>query len=424
MSHSSTVMCIKFSPDGNVLASTGGDKMVYLYDIVNGTVVSQINHHSSYVGTCSFSRNGKFLATGSNDKQLVLWKLSSNDHTSFDSDSNTCSNTAHIHAGEAQESLYVRLENTNVEQTPVIENSHASILSEKDDVSLFRTIPSAHTSDINDLVFISNQRVVSVSSDKTIKLWSTGLNEDHPLKIIGTHRHPMYSLCCNGKVASLLATSALDGSIALWNSQTFEVVLAPFKLSKLGIRVCRSSNDGKKLILAGDDDGAYIWNIESGICERELFKLGHSNTVFMACFLTDTGSLAATGCNDGYLKIWNVDMEQVVTSVEEEAHDLGVVCGDVKPKPSDASDNNHSILATGGSDGLIKIWKISIDAESIGHCEYIQQLVGHGSTVMCVSFSPKTGKFLASTSGDKTVRLWNSESYLCLRVLEGIFLNF
>ena len=412
-SHSASVMCVMFSPDGKFLASSGGDKLAFLYEIPSGRILAKVDHHSSYVGTCAFSRTVKYLATGSNDKKIAIWKLGSTELNDLEDESNTTSTSEMIFSRENSEIDY------DTERLNEIDSSHASILSEKDDISLLQTISAAHDSDINDIVFISSQQFVSVSTDKTIKIWSTEINESQPLKIINQHKDPMYSLCVNGNQCSKIATTALDGSIALWDLPNLELSLPPFKSgSKLGIRVCRSSNNGRKMITAGDDDGAYIWNMESGKCEKKLFNQGHSNTVFMACFVTEDGELAVTGCNDGYLKVWSVDEEKVLHTVEE-AHDLGVVCGAVKAKLQPISDNSYTVLVTGGNDGLIKIWNVFEEINKLGVCEFIQELTGHGSTIMSLSFSPKTGKYLASTSGDKTIRLWNSDSFVCLRVLDG-----
>ena len=411
--HSSSVMCVKFSPDGNFLASAGGDKVVFLYEMPSGNVLTKIEHHNSYVGTCAFSRSMKHFATGSNDKQLVIWKLDSTDIK--DSELRT-------NAAVTSEQAFTRensVANSDTEDANQIEFSHASILSEKDDISILQMISAAHTSDINDIVFITNKLFISASSDKSCKLWSLESSDIQLLKTIDVHKNPMYSLCTNGKQASILATSALDGSIALWNLPELELIQPLFKsTSKLGIRVCRSSNDGQKIITAGDDDGAYIWSIENGKCESKLFNGGHANTVFMACFVTEDGSRAVTGCNDGYLKAWNVKEEKVIQTVEE-AHDLGVVCGATKLNTHLNSCDKYSILATGGNDSIIKIWKVYEEVNKLGIFEFVQELTGHGSSIMSLSFSPKTGKYLASTSGDKTIRIWNSASFMCFRVLDG-----
>ena len=420
--HLSSVMCVRFSPDGQFLASSGGDKLAFLYELPSGNVLAKIEHHNSYVATCAFSRSAKRLATGSNDKQIVVWKLNPPDTHCTDIQSATETTLEELFTRESS------VTSTDYDGENEIEFSHASILSEKDDISMMQRIPIAHNSDINDLVFIKEKEFVSVSSDKSLRLWSLVACQIQQMKSIEVHNNPMYSMCTNNNPASKLVTTALDGSIGLWDLPSLELSKPLFKsesshlefenASPKGIRVCRSSNDGQKMITAGDDDGANVWSMESGECINRLFNGGHSNTVFMACFIGHDGSLAVTGCNDGYLKVWNVKEETVLHTIEE-AHDLGVVCGATKPKREGTLDESYTILVTGGNDTIIKIWKVFEEVAKLGSIELVQELNGHGSTVMSVSFSPKTGKYFASTSGDKTVRIWNSDSLVCLKVLDG-----
>ena len=68
-------------------------------------------------------------------------------------------------------------------------------------------------------------------------------------------------------------------------------------------------------------------------------------------------------------------------------------------------------LASSSADKTIIIW----DAKS-GVC--IRTLEGHSGEVESVSWSPD-GKYLASGSGDKTVKIWDAKSGACLQTLEG-----
>lgn len=73
--HSGNVMSCRFSPDGSVLASTAGDRLVILWNPKTGEALHKLEGHNRYVTCCAFSGN-MLLATGSNDKLIIIWSLS------------------------------------------------------------------------------------------------------------------------------------------------------------------------------------------------------------------------------------------------------------------------------------------------------------------------------------------------------------
>eukprot|EP00002_Diphylleia_rotans_P006492 TRINITY_DN1584_c0_g1_i2.p1 TRINITY_DN1584_c0_g1~~TRINITY_DN1584_c0_g1_i2.p1 ORF type:complete len:570 (-),score=131.49 TRINITY_DN1584_c0_g1_i2:1437-3146(-) len=65
-------------------------------------------------------------------------------------------------------------------------------------------------------------------------------------------------------------------------------------------------------------------------------------------------------------------------------------------------------LATSSADSTVKIW--SLDAEAVKANQSLSAattLNGHGSSVLSVHFHPTANNLLASTSADKTVKLWD-----------------
>jgi predicted NACHT family NTPase len=69
------------------------------------------------------------------------------------------------------------------------------------------------------------------------------------------------------------------------------------------------------------------------------------------------------------------------------------------------------LLATGDSDGVVRLWESSSGRE-------ILTCKGHTNVVESVAFSPDS-EILASGSYDKTIKLWDVQTGECLKVLQG-----
>lgn len=395
--HSGAVMCVRFSKDGLYLASTGGDKLICIYSVETGKLVRNLNYHGRYVGSCAFSSSGHFFATGSNDRTVAIWRISARP--------NNPNNSLQFSVDDDEEEM-----------------SRLSILADKDEVTMVHSM-RAHGSDINDICFTdNNDQLVTCSSDKMVKIWTrdpeapSHWEQDvkSPLK---DHTFPVYSMDYS-KDRHLLATSSLDGQTILWDTSTWQKMTVLSTSCRAAVRNCRISVDSQYIVTSGDDDAAHIFSLSSFNHVESL--RGHEATVFLACF-TANSSHIITGCNDGVLKVWplstvvNDGSKSVkALSAVDDAHDLGIVCGACKPK----LDNNYCFLVTGGNDSLLKVWKVYVSGSKEGQIDFVQALIGHGSSLMSVKFA-QHARLFASTSGDKTLRLWDSNTLLCLRVLEG-----
>lgn len=70
---------------------------------------------------------------------------------------------------------------------------------------------------------------------------------------------------------------------------------------------------------------------------------------------------------------------------------------------SGPSEKKPLLMLTGGNDGIVKMWKL-LDNE----IEFKMKFIGHGSDITCVKFPRNITTFLASTSLDKTARIWQT----------------
>ncbi|HTL88375.1 MAG TPA: AAA-like domain-containing protein, partial [Leptolyngbya sp.] len=70
--HAGGVRCVRFSPDGDFLATCSEDQTVKLWRR-DGSLVTTLKGHSGSVFTLAFSLDGELIATGSADNSIRLW---------------------------------------------------------------------------------------------------------------------------------------------------------------------------------------------------------------------------------------------------------------------------------------------------------------------------------------------------------------
>ncbi|MBW4476845.1 MAG: caspase family protein [Tolypothrix brevis GSE-NOS-MK-07-07A] len=384
--HQKAVNDVTFSPDGKMIATASFDGKVKLWRTSDGAFIKTINAHNAEVYSVSWSPDGQMIASGSADKFIKIWRVSDskllktlsghNDDVksvSFSPDSQM------IASGSADKTIKIwRIS----------------------DGTLLKTL-TGHTDEVGSVAFSPDgQTIASGSADKSIKIW----NIDGTLQqtIVGhTAKVNYVSFSRDGKT---LASASKDKTINLRNPKdgTLLQTLLGHTIEVNGVSF---SPDGQTLASASGDQTVILWQRDNSLIKT---LTGHKSGVNSVSF-SPQGNLLATASDDKSIKLWqipNMTLRQTLEGFDKSSGlgHRGAVIG-VSFSP------DGQIMATSGWEGWVKLWQT-------GDGYMIKTLEGHEHQVNNASFSPN-GDILASASADATIKLWRVSDRTLIRTLTG-----
>ncbi len=256
------------------------------------------------------------------------------------------------------------------------------------------------------VAYLPDGHLLASITNQSVRLWDPR-SGSIVRSLIDNSQIMSFALSPDGRV---LASGTRNKTITFWDVGSGNLIrtLSPRDDE---VWTLAFSPDGRSLGSAGATGVIKLWDANTGEMLRHID--GHRNWVLSLAFSPD-GHLLASGSRDRTLKLWDPNTGELVHSIANafsfHIGPLGQQDWPPYAAPLTFSSDGRW-LASGSGEGTIRLWDTETGTS-------IRVLPGHSEDVFSLAFTPDN-QLLASGSGDKTIKIWNTNTGDLLTTLTG-----
>lgn len=239
---------------------------------------------------------------------------------------------------------------------------------------------------------INPKQFYSGGNDGYVVLWDTETKGDG--KLLVQVNRPVYALCLDAQ-RNLLFCGAASGNLHVVDL-TAGKEIRNIEAHTLGIFDIKIVNN--ELITCGGDGALKVWSLP----DLKLLHHHQESTKSARCLAYHTQqNILAVGYSDHKIRLYQLADFSLLNTLDAHTNSVFTV----------AFTKDGKELLSGGRDVMLRSWVINenyrLDVDVAAHTLHINH----------IAFNPN-GKLFATVSMDKTIKIWDTEKFQLLKVID------
>jgi G protein beta subunit-like protein len=246
-------------------------------------------------------------------------------------------------------------------------------------------------SQINKLEITQDKSLLAVAGNPNIRLYEINSNNQNPIASFEGHTNNVTGVGFQRDKKWLYSCSE-DSTVKIWDIRANNGSQRDYQSKAPVNTVCLHPNQGE--LITGDEEGNIrVFDLTANSCSYELIPDG--KTAIRSLCVAQDASLILASTNRGTVFAWKLGRGSFEALHKIDAHNTYCLKALLSP--------DSKYLATTSSDKTVKIWNVE------KNFALEKTLTGHSAWVWDCSFSADSA-YLVTASSDRTAKLWDVKS--------------
>lgn len=264
--HKGKVMSCDWASNSQYVVSVGMDGLALMWDAYTSLKTRAFLLPTCYVLSCALPPSCNYLASGGLDNKISIHSMMSSDDESDPS-------------------------------KPYASGEKKDVLTKKEPMAVLK----GHSAYVSDLLFLSDQQILSCSGDMTCGIWD--VNTGRRVSTLYDHLGDVLSVAKHPSKTQIVASASNDKTVKIWDTRIAKCVQT-FQGHGRDVTSVAFFPDGNAVISGSEDSKARLFDLRTD-CQMNTYSAPDIMSPVSSVSTSPSGRLMFCGHDTGEVVVWD-----------------------------------------------------------------------------------------------------------------------